>query len=192
MFAGHFGLAAAVKAKQPSVPLWALMISTQLLDIIFVPLFISGVETMESIGNGGKEILIHAEYTHSLFGALLIACLAGVLAWIKWGKRGGMVISATVFSHWILDLIVHRADLPIFPGNMGGLPMLGLGLWKWPVVSLSLEAAMITLGAILYFRTALTRRKTSSPTNTNSMKNAIFTGTLMGILLLLSLIVDNI
>ncbi|MEH7336092.1 permease [Neobacillus drentensis] len=192
MFAGHFGLAAAVKAKQPTVPLWALMISTQLLDIIFVPLFISGVETMESIGIGGKEILIHAEYTHSLFGALLIACLAGMLALIKWGKRGGIVISATVFSHWILDLFVHRADLPIFPGNMGRFPMLGLGLWEWPAVSLNLEAAMITLGAILYFRTALTRRKTSSPTNTNSMKKAFFTGTVMGILLLLSLIVDNI
>lgn len=191
MFAGHFGLAAAVKAKQPSVPLWTLIISTQLLDIIFIPLYIFGVETIESIGNGGKEILIHAEYTHSLFGALLIACLAGVLAWKKWGKRCGIVISVTVFSHWILDLIVHRADLPIFPGNMGGFPMLGLGLWKWPALSLSLEASIITLGTILYFQSALKRRKSSSPTNTNSLKKPIITGGVMGVLLIVSLILDN-
>lgn len=191
MFAGHFGLAAAVKAKQPTVPLWALIISTQLLDIIFIPLYIFGVETIKSIGNGGKEILIHAEYTHSLFGALLIACLAGLLAWRKWEKRCGIVISATVFSHWILDLIVHRADLPIFPGNMGGFPLLGLGLWKWPALSLSLEASIITLGTILYFQSALKRRKPSSLTNTNSLKKPIFTGSVMGVLLILSLILDN-
>lgn len=108
---------------------------------------------------------------------MLIACIAGLLAWSKWGKRGGFVISAMVFSHWILDLIVHRPDLPIFPGNMGGLPMLGLGLWKWPVVGLILEASIITLGTILYFRLELTMRKPSSSSNTNSLKKAIFTGT---------------
>jgi membrane-bound metal-dependent hydrolase YbcI (DUF457 family) len=193
MFAGHFGLAAIVKAKQPTVPLWALMISTQLLDIIFVLLYLSGVETIEPIGNGhGKEILIHANYTHSLFGALLIACLAGLLVWRIWGQRSGVVISATVFSHWILDLLVHRADLPIFPGNLGNLPLLGFGLWKWPAVSISLEAAIVVLGSILYFRSALSRVKTSSSNNKKSLKKAIIAGTVMGALLILLLISDNL
>jgi hypothetical protein len=193
MFAGHFGLAAIVKAKQPTVPLWALMISTQLLDIIFVPLYVSGVETIETIGNGhGKEILIHANYTHSLFGALLIACLAGLLAWRIWGQRSGAVISATVFSHWILDLLVHRADLPIFPGNLGDLPLLGFGLWKWPAYTISLEAAIIVLGSILYFRSVLSRIKTSSSDYKKSLKMAIIAGTVMGVLLILSLITDNL
>jgi membrane-bound metal-dependent hydrolase YbcI (DUF457 family) len=193
MFAGHFGLAAIVKAKQPTVPLWALMISTQLLDIIFVPLYVSGVETIETIGNGhGKEILIHANYTHSLFGALLIACLAGLLAWRIWGQRSGAVISATVFSHWILDLLVHRADLPIFPGNLGDLPLLGFGLWQWPAYTIILEAAIIVLGTILYFRSVLSRIKTSSSNHKKNLKMAIIAGTVMGILLILSLITDNL
>jgi hypothetical protein len=169
------------------------MISTQLLDIIFVPLYLSGVETIEPIGNGhSKEILIHANYTHSLFGALLIACLAGLLAWRIWGQRSGVVISAMVFSHWILDLLVHRADLPIFPGNLGNLPLLGFGLWKWSAVSISLEAAIVVLGSILYFRSALSRIKTSSSNNKKSLKKAIIAGTVMGALLILSLIFDNL
>ncbi|MDF2963611.1 MAG: permease [Paenibacillus sp.] len=82
MFAGHFGLAAAIKAKKPEIPLWALMLSTQLLDVIFVPLFIMGVETMEPIGsNGYGEVIIHADYSHSLVGALMIALAAGLSAW---------------------------------------------------------------------------------------------------------------
>lgn len=189
MLAGHFGLAAVVKAKEPRVPLWALMVSTQLLDILFVPLFLAGVETMEPIGNGqGKEILIHANYTHSLVGALLIALLSGWLAWKKWGQRSGIVICATVFSHWLLDLFVHRPDLPIFPGDIGNLPLMGFGLWKWPTVSFILEAGIIVLGSILYFRSALSRGK-STPSSKN---RSILAGTVMGVLLILSLITDNL
>src|SRR4051794_17641962 len=100
MFAGHFGLAAMVKAKQPAVPIWALMISTQLLDIIFIPLYAARIETIERIGSGhGKEILIHADYTHSLVGALFIASLAGLVAGRIWGRRNADIIAATVFSH---------------------------------------------------------------------------------------------
>lgn len=191
MFAGHFGLAAVVKAKEPKVPLWALMVSTQLLDILFVPLFLAGVETIEPIGNGeGKEILIHANYTHSLVGALLIVLVAGWLAWRTWGKRSGVIIAATVFSHWILDLIVHRPDMPILPGDFGNLPLLGFGLWKWPVASLILEAVMIGLGAILYFRSALSRSKKTSTSNKKGLRIAILAGTVMGMLLILSLITD--
>jgi hypothetical protein len=53
MFAGHFGLAAAVKAFEPKVPLWALMVSTQLMDLVFVPLLLTGVESIEPIEEGG-------------------------------------------------------------------------------------------------------------------------------------------
>ncbi|OFD71090.1 hypothetical protein BWGOE8_50310 [Bacillus mycoides] len=60
MFAGHFGLAAVVKTKSPKLPLWALMLSTQLLDVIFLPLYVLGVETIEPINsNGYGEAIIH-------------------------------------------------------------------------------------------------------------------------------------
>jgi hypothetical protein len=65
------------------------------------------------------------------------------------------VIGAVAFSHWVLDLLVHRADMPILPGNAGGLPLLGLGLWATPALSLALEAALVVAGIVLYYRAAM-------------------------------------
>lgn len=156
MFAGHFGLAAGVRAKSPEVPMWALMLGTQLLDVLFVPLYVSGIEPIDtSLGNGYGKGIIHADYTHSLVGALLIAFLAGLLARKYWGKRAGMILGSIVFSHWLLDLVVHRADMPLLPGNLGHLPLLGLGAWRWPGLSIGLELAMLVFGFGLYLRNAL-------------------------------------
>ena len=71
-----------------------------------------------------------------------------------WGRRSGIVIGLVAASHWLLELFVHRADLPILPGNIGDLPQLGLGLWRYPLVSFSIELALVLLGAWLYWRTA--------------------------------------
>lgn len=154
MFAGHFGLAAAAKAKAPRLPLWALMLSTQLLDVVFVPFLLTGKETIEPISGetGYGANMIHADYTHSLIGALFIAMIAGWGAWRLWGRRGGVIIGSVVFSHWFLDLLVHRSDLPILPGNFGNLPMLGFGLWQYPVISITLECILLISGIILYYR----------------------------------------
>jgi hypothetical protein len=56
-----------------------------------------------------------------------------------WGKRGGRIVAGLVFSHWVLDLLVHRADLPTMPGNLGWLPYLGFGIWEHPSISIVLE-----------------------------------------------------
>ena len=52
MVAGHFGLAAGMKAREPAVPMWAVMLATQWLDVVFVPLFAAKIETIEVIGGG--------------------------------------------------------------------------------------------------------------------------------------------
>jgi membrane-bound metal-dependent hydrolase YbcI (DUF457 family) len=120
MVAGHFGLAAAVKSRVPTAPLWALMVATQWLDIIFVPLFLLGIETIDPTDTANPNAygggVIHAVYTHSLVGALALSALLGGLAWLRWGRRVGVTIGLVAFSHWILDLLVHRPDLPILPG----------------------------------------------------------------------------
>jgi hypothetical protein len=155
--AGHFGFAAAVKAKAPSAPLWALMLATVWLDIVFVPLYAAGIESLEPVAgsNGGYgEVIIHADYTHSLLGAGVLALLFGLVAAVPWGRRVGMVLGAVVFSHWLLDLIVHRADLPILPGNAADLPRLGFGLWRVPAASIAVELALVIAGSFLYFRAA--------------------------------------
>ncbi|OXM85078.1 metal-dependent hydrolase [Paenibacillus rigui] len=192
MFAGHFGLAAIVKAKRPEVPLWALMLSTQLLDVVFVPLYLSGIETIEPVaGDGYGEAVIHADYTHSLLGALVLAAVAGWIASRWQGKRIGSVIGAVVFSHWLLDLLVHRSDLPLLPGNLGQWPLLGFELWKYPVVSIGLEVALIALGAIFYFRNVLQRAGSADGHRRSRAKTwALTSGIVMTGLLVLSLVTD--
>lgn len=161
MVAGHFGLAAAVKAKEPQVPLWSLMLATAWLDVLFVPLYIAGIERIEPApgtgGTGYGEGVIYADYTHSLVGALALGLLFGLIAAVPWGRRTGVVLGAVVFSHWVLDLLVHRGDMPILPGNLGDLPRLGFGLWQIPLAAAAAELALVAIGAVLYGRAAARR-----------------------------------
>ena len=159
MIAGHFGLAAGVKAHRPAVPLWALMLATQWLDVVFVPLFVAHVERIDVIGGGAPGYgngIIHADYTHSLAGALVIAAATGWLCARWWNRRAGVVIGAVVFSHWLLDLLVHRADMPILPGDLGHLPRLGFGLWQYHALTATIEALLLLGGAALYWRASRT------------------------------------
>lgn len=152
MFAGHFGISAAVKSKTPETPLWSLIVSTQLLDIVFIPFNLLGLENIEPIGEGGYgNDMIYAFYTHSLVGSLILSFLAALLAKRFWGRKSGIITGAVVFSHWILDFIVHRPDMPILPGNIGNLPLLGLGLWEMVPGSVLLEAILLTVGCFFYF-----------------------------------------
>jgi len=152
---GHYALAAGAKSVDHRAPLWSLMLATQWLDVVFVPLFLLGIETIETLRGGGYgKVVIHADYTHSLLGALVLSAAFGAVAWWRWDRRLGLLLGGVAFSHWVLDLIVHRADLPILPGNAGDLPLLGFGLWRVPLVSIPLEAALLLLGVLLYWRAA--------------------------------------
>jgi hypothetical protein len=158
VIAGHFGFAAAVKAKAPAVPLWALMLASQWLDVVFVPLFVAGVEHVEPVA-GAKPgaygaAVIHADYTHSLVGAMLLSAVFGGLFALRYGRRSAGVLGLVALSHWVLDLPMHRADMPLLPGGAGGLPALGFGLWRYPVASAVLELGIVLTGAVLYGRAA--------------------------------------
>lgn len=193
MIAGHFGLAAGVKASETRLPLWALMLSTFLLDVVFVFFAAAGLESLSQIdpdrpAYGGA--LIQAYYTHSLVGALLIAAVAGWLAGRAWGQRGGTVIAAVVFSHWLLDLLVHRPDLPILPGNWGNLPLLGFGLWEFPVASAIVELALVLAGAYLYYRSAMQLPVPPGADRSSQRRRALTASAVTGVLLLLLLVSD--
>ncbi|MDQ5851362.1 MAG: permease [Chloroflexota bacterium] len=159
MIEGHFGLAAGAKHWAPRAPLWALLTGTFLVDFIFIPLSIAGLEGATPLDPARPDVyggsVFHAYYTHSLGGALLVALVAGLFAGRAWGQRAGVAIGAIVFSHWVLDLVVHHADLPILPGNIGGLPLLGLGLWRSPAASAVVELLLTLAGAYLYYRSAM-------------------------------------
>jgi hypothetical protein len=157
VIAGHFGFAAIVKAREPQVPLWSLMLATVWLDIVFVPLYLAGIETIVPVegarGTYGTGV-IYADYTHSLLGALLLSGLFGLAFANRWGRRSLFVLGFVSFSHWLLDLLVHRADMPFLPHNLGSLPRLGLGLWRHPEWVMAMESALVLAGAVLYWQAA--------------------------------------
>jgi len=133
------------------------MLATIWLDVLFVPLFLSGAETIEPVpgtSGGYGNSIIHANYTHSLVGAALLAVLFGAVAAPTWGRRVSAVLGAVVFSHWVLDLVVHRGDLPILPGDAGNLPRLGFGLWQVPAAAIAVELVLVLGGAYLYWQAA--------------------------------------
>ena len=154
MIAGHFGFAAMVKSRERSAPLWALMLATVWLDVIFVPLFVSHRETVQMLHAGYGGSIIHADYTHSIVGMLALSAALGALFLPSMGRRVALVVALVSASHWVLDLVVHRPDMPVLPGNLGNMPYLGLGLWNDPRMAACQELTLVITGAILYWRAA--------------------------------------
>jgi hypothetical protein len=192
MISGHFGLAAAVKSQEPQAPLWALMLATAWLDVLFIPLLLAGIETIDPVpgtGGGYGNMIIHADYTHSLVGALVIAVLFGLVAAVPWGRRTGAVLGGVVFSHWLLDLVVHHSDMPILPGNIGDLPRLGFGLWQVPTATIVVELALVVIGSFLYWRAA---NQTARAAGTAKSGQAHLVGGFMLIAGVATLVVDSL
>ena len=154
MIAGHFGFAALVKSREPTAPLWGLMLATVWLDVVFIPLLMLHVETLQSVYPGYGGYIIHADYTHSIVGMILLSAVLGLAFLPRWGRRVAAVIALVAMSHWALDLIVHRPDMPILPGNVGNLPRLGFGLWTEPRLAALLELVLVLTGTLMYWRAA--------------------------------------
>ncbi len=158
MLAGQFGLAAAIKSRQPQVPLWALMFSSQLLYVVFLVLAALKIESdvpAKGTSGGYGDLIFNADYSHSLGGALAISIVAALVTALLWGRRNALVIGGVAFSNWILDFLVHRGDLALLPGNAGNLPRVGLGLWAVPWLSAFVELCLVLTGAFLYYHAAM-------------------------------------
>ena len=92
-------------------------------------------------------------YTHGLPGAIVLSLALGAIVAASVARRRGMaflVISAAAFSHWILDLIVHVPDLPLYDNT----DKVGFGLWRHVAVSFPLELIVLAAGAWIYVRAA--------------------------------------
>ena len=160
MFVGHYGISFAAKKSAPTVPLWVLFIAVQLLDIAWAPFVLLGIEKVRivpGITASNPLDLYYMPYTHSLIAAILWSVGALALyrvAMPRSPKSAASIVGVAVFSHWVLDFIVHRPDLPLYDN----VAKVGLGLWNLPVVAFGLEAAILFGGMWLYFRTQAGRR----------------------------------
>jgi membrane-bound metal-dependent hydrolase YbcI (DUF457 family) len=154
MFVGHYGPALAAKAVKKTIPLWLLFLAVQLLDVfwsIFVLLGIEKVRIVPGITVANPLDLYYMPYTHSLVAAIL---WSGAAAFVYRSVRrddgwpGAGLVGGAVFSHWVLDLLVHRPDLALYDDTF----KVGLGLWNYPVISSALEMASLFGGIYLYYR----------------------------------------
>jgi hypothetical protein len=154
MFIGHYGPAFGLKPLCKPVPLWVLFIAVQWLDVVWSLLVYAGIEKVRIVPGfteGSALDLYYMPYTHGLVGALALSLLLGaIVAWCMGAARVRvfLVVAAAAFSHWLLDLLVHVPDLPLYDDSM----KVGLGLWRHIWISLPLELAFLGLGAWLYAR----------------------------------------
>lgn len=158
MMIGHFALGVATKQFKPMIPIWILLLAPQFMDVVFVPFVLIGLESFE-FGSYG-QLSLNIQYSHSLVGALAIAAVAYWIGNRFWKSgHGGIVLASLSFSHWILDVLMHRPDMVILPGNLGNLPLMGFGLWDFEFGSLVTEIAMAVIAVVLYFHWARKEQK---------------------------------
>lgn len=154
VFVGHYGVAFAVKRAAPRVPLWVTFVAVQWLDVVWSLLVLLGIEKLRivpGITEANALDLYYMPYTHSLPGALALAVLLGGVAALVFADRRGatfLAVSAAVFSHWILDLVVRIPDLPLYDNAA----KVGFGLWRHVAISFSLELIPLVGGAWIYTR----------------------------------------
>jgi hypothetical protein len=153
MFIKHYGMAFGAKGALRRVPLWVYFLAVQWLDIVWSLFVLDGIEHLQiqpGFLPASPLVLYDMPYTHGLFGALVLSALFGGIASLFFkGQRGAVFLltAAAVFSHWILDLLVHAPDLWIYDNVK-----LGLGLWRWLWISLPLELILLVAGAWYYQR----------------------------------------
>jgi hypothetical protein len=154
MFAGHYGPSLAIRAARPDIPLWLLFVAAQLVDIAWATLVLAGVEKLRivpGITAASPLDLYYMPYTHSLVAAALwsvgaaVACRA-IFRWRGWVAAAW--VGAAVLSHWFLDFVVHRPDLPIYDDAA----RVGLGLWNHAAASLLLETLVLGSGLWIYLK----------------------------------------
>jgi hypothetical protein len=136
------------------VPLWVWFIAVQWLDVIWSVLVLMGIEKLRIVPGftqANPLDLYYMPFTHGLPGSIVLSLVfGGIVASFTTANRGAtfVLVAAASFSHWVLDLVVHTPDLPLYDNTA----KVGFGLWRQVVLSFPLELIVLGLGAWLYAR----------------------------------------
>ncbi len=160
MFIGHFAVGLAAKKAAPKINLGILFIACQLLDLIWPVLVLIGLEKV-SVDHSATVVtplnFSYYPYSHSLFSSVLYSLILGFIAWkIFKSLKTGIVFGLVVLSHWVLDFLTHRPDLPLFFDNV----KVGLGLWNSTAGTFIVEVILFIGGIVFYLMSSpLTSQK---------------------------------
>jgi hypothetical protein len=155
MFVGHYGVSFAARRVGGRVPLWIWFVAVQWMDVVWSVLVLLGIEKLRIVPGftqANPYDLYYMPYTHGLPGSVVLSLILGaVVALFIPGHRLStfVLVTAASFSLWILDLVVHVPDLPLYDNS----DKVGFGLWRHVVLSFPLELSLLGLGAWFYART---------------------------------------
>jgi membrane-bound metal-dependent hydrolase YbcI (DUF457 family) len=163
VFIGHFAVGFASKRVAPQVLLGVLLLAPLFLDVLWPIFLVLGIETVRiDPGNTAFTPLdLHDyPYSHSLVMALVWSLLFGAM-WLalRRDRRAAVVLGLAVFSHWVLDWVTHRPDMPLWPGSSSAV---GLGLWNSVAGTLIIEVAMFVAGVAIYATTTRAQGRTGA------------------------------
>lgn len=150
MFIGHFAVGFAGKRAAPRAPLAALFFAALFADILWPILVAIGAEHVRIAP--GDTVMTPLEFlsypwSHSLLMLIIWGALFSAFYRARPdGKRTGLVIALLVVSHYVLDWITHKPDMPLWPGG----PKYGLALWNNPAATMTVELVMFAIGVFLY------------------------------------------
>ena len=162
MFIGHFAAAYAAKRVAPRTSPGRLFFAAQFVGLPWPLLVLAGGERLALAPEDAVFPLLFERYpwSHSLPSVVTWGAVIGGLYWsIRRDRVGAVVVGALVASHWLLDLVVHLPDLPLWPGDDARL---GLGLWNMPPVALAIELALLAGGVALYLSATRPERRSDS------------------------------
>lgn len=151
MYAGHFASALVLRARSPATPSWIPLLGVGLLDILFGPFVLLGIErvTMTPGVSPGFR-LDYIDWSHSLLMSVVWSIAFAAFFWRR-GRQVAAVAGLAVFSHYVLDFIMHPGDLALWPGSSVHW---GLGLWRLAGVWWFVEFAFIGAACWYYWHRA--------------------------------------
>ncbi len=160
MFIGHFGIGLGAKKAAPAISLGILFLSAQFLDLLWPTFLLLGWEHVKiEPGITAMAPLRFTDYpfTHSMFMAVLWGIIVGtVYVLVKRKHKEAIILGLVVFSHWVLDLLVHIPDLPLFPGSS---IFMGFGLWNYKLLAILLEMTIFFTGLLFYMKSTKAKNK---------------------------------
>lgn len=161
MFVGHYAAAMAAKAIEPKAPMWTLAAASQLVDIAWSAFIMTGIEhaSVDPTLPGSTLVLDYMPWTHSLPAALAWSIGAALLVRLFLPISASVVVGLTVFSHWALDLLVHRPDLELWPGG----ERVGFALWNYPVPEQAIEIGLLAICGAIWVASRKTLGRFASP-----------------------------
>jgi len=157
MFIGHYALGLAAKRLAPRTSLGTLFAAPTFADLLWPVFLLLGWEQARMVPGPNPFLNLWLDsipVSHSLVALIAWGLLFGYLYRKRTGyARGALVVGLLVLSHWVLDVVTHRPDMPLYPGSV----TLGLGLWNSVVGTVAVEGLLFIISMMIYMRTTRPR-----------------------------------